>query len=139
MRAVVTLGTVSMAVPREGYIVVAVAARRASMPGMMRRAHVPHVVSQPSKGHHHEASRPECQAEHVWIHGVLPTNYSVTRCVQTPGKGSMSQALCKRIALLTTRSAISGVSCYASASPERSMCIAPIDANGMDDGHRHPA
>src|SRR5262249_19206383 len=98
MRTVVTLGTVSMAVPREGYIVMAVAARRASMPGMMRWGHVPHMVSQPSKGHHHEASRPECKAEHVRIHGMLPTKYSVTRCVQTPGKGSMSQALCKRLA-----------------------------------------
>jgi len=139
MRAVLTLRTVPMAVPRERDIVMAVATRRAGMPSMMRRARVPHVVSQPSQGHYHEASCPECKAERVWIHGIPLTKYSITRCVQTPGKGSMSQALCKRLALLTTPSAISGVSCYAPASSERPMCIAPIDANGMDDGHRHSA
>src|SRR5215471_18113689 len=55
-----------MTVTGEGYVVVALAARRARMPRqMMRHAGMAGVVPQTPKGHHDETSGTECKAQGV--------------------------------------------------------------------------
>src|SRR5262249_8116788 len=61
----------SMTMAGEMGAVMALATERAARSGRMgRMAGVPCMVSQPSQGHHGDASRTECQAKRIQIHKI---------------------------------------------------------------------
>jgi hypothetical protein len=71
MWCVVTLVRVSLSMAGEGRTVMAMAAECTARSRRVRRmTGMPRMVSQAPHGHHHEASRTECQAKRIRIHKV---------------------------------------------------------------------